>query len=123
MAGSNHDDVNGLVEILANLPAFDVSNSRTFDVSCEEESIRVEITASSSREGAIKFGLLLKRLDDLRSSEGSTKKITISDADSHLKELYDVMIINGNVFVELVQILEQGEANGNSNKGGISGKN
>jgi ATP-dependent DNA helicase RecQ len=45
-----------------------------------------------------------------KSSVKKSKQVVITDAKSHLKELYDVIIINGEIFVELIRILERKEA-------------
>jgi superfamily II DNA helicase RecQ len=104
-----------IIEKISNIPAFDPLNAHGFNADCEEEGLCVLIQANSSREAAIKVGLMFVEFNALRnvsekSSVKKSKQVVITDAKSHLKELYDVIIINGEIFVELIRILERKEA-------------
>jgi superfamily II DNA helicase RecQ len=115
MAVRKDENVQALVDKISNLPAFDPSNAREFHSNYEEEGLCVSIQANCSREAAIKMGLMFVELNALRnvsedSSKNRSRKVVITDSKLQLKELYEVLIVSGEVFVELAQILEREEA-------------
>ena len=104
-----------VIEKISNLPAFNPLNAHGFNADCEEEGLCVPVQANKSREAVIKVGLMFVELNVLREVSGNSnvkksKQVVITDTKSHLKELYEVSIIKGEIFVELIRILERKEA-------------
>lgn len=72
-----------IIDKISNLPAFEPLNASVFYGSCEEEDLHVPIQANSSREAAIKMGLMFVELSALRNTfpePVSSKNVVITNS-------------------------------------------
>ena len=112
MASPKTEREKAVIDKISNLPAFEPLNASDFYGSCEAENLYVKIQANSSREAAIKMGLMFIELSALRNifpGPVSSKNVVITNSKLELEELYDVKMNNGEVFVELIQVLKRNE--------------
>ena len=116
MASPKTEREKAVIDKISNLPAFEPLNASDFYGSCEAENLYVKVQANSSREAAIKMGLMFIELTALRNifpgpviGPVSSKNVVITNSKLELEELYDVKMNNGEVFVELIQVLKRNE--------------
>ena len=67
MASPKTEREKAVIDKISNLPAFEPLNASDFYGSCEAENLYVKIQANSSREAAIKMGLMFIELSALRN--------------------------------------------------------